>query len=263
MTRVLLVGAGNMGGSLLEGWLDRGFEARDIVVVDPGRQKPTPCQLVDGADAVPEAFAPDVVVFAVKPQIMDKVAPGYARYAGKAVFLSIAAGKTLAYFQARLGLNAALVRAIPNTPAAVRHGITVAVTNPIVDAVHKALCNELLSAVGEVAWVEDEALIDTATAVSGGGPAYVFLLVETLAQAGVAAGLPSDLADQLARVTVSGSGELLARSKEDPAQLRKNVTSPQGTTAAALNVLMGEDGFGPLLTRAVAAAQRRSRELAD
>ena len=264
---LLLVGCGKMGGALLKGWLDRGA-AKYIVVVEPG----------PGADAfagdrrverrrAPETvdpdFVPDVVVFAVKPQMMAAVTPPYRRFARTSLFLSIAAGKTLAYFARELGEGAAVVRAMPNTPAAIGRGITVACANPLVTAPQRALAERLLAAVGEVGWVDREALIDAVTAVSGSGPAYVFLLIECLAKAGVAAGLPEDLAMRLARATVSGAGELARLSSEPAARLRENVTSPGGTTRAALDVLMAPDGLGSLMTKAVAAAARRSRELAD
>ena len=264
---LLLAGCGKMGGALLEGWLEQGMAPDGITVIEPD---PTAAAalgrrgvgvLSDAADIVPDA-APDVVVFAVKPQVMDHVAPAYGRFAGPGcVFLSIAAGKPIAYFENALG-GGAVVRAMPNTPAAVRRGITVACANGHVDAGQRNLCSGLLEAVGEVVWVEDEGLLDAVTALSGGGPAYVFLLVESLARAGVEAGLPEELALRLARVTVAGSGELLARSTEPPETLRRNVTSPGGTTAEALEVLMADDGWQPLLTKAIAAATRRSRELA-
>ena len=265
---LLLAGGGKMGGALLEGWIERGMAPDGITVIEPD---PTAAAalgrwgvgvLSDAADIAADT-APDVVVFAVKPQVMDHVAPAYGRFTGPGcVFLSIAAGKPIAYFEDTLGAAAAVVRAMPNTPAAVRRGITVACANAGVDAGQRDLCNGLLEAVGEVAWVEDEGLLDAVTALSGGGPAYVFLLVECLARAGIEAGLPEELALRLARVTVAGSGELLARSTEPPETLRRNVASPGGTTAEALEVLMADDGWQPLLTKAIAAATRRSRELA-
>lgn len=266
MTRVLLVGCGKMGSAMLAGWLERGIDPAGIVVVEPGDAArtafgPKGVSVVDNADAIPAAYRPDVVVMAVKPQVMAAVAPSYARFAD-GVFLSIAAGKTLAFFGQVLG-DVAIVRAMPNTPAAVRAGITVCVANAKVDADRRALCQSLLEAVGEVAWIEDEAQMDAVTAVSGSGPAYVFLLAEVMAQAGAAAGLPADLATKLARATVWGSGQLLAQSPESSAQLRINVTSPGGTTAAALAVLMQDGkGFAELMDEAIAAATRRGRELA-
>jgi pyrroline-5-carboxylate reductase len=252
-----------MGGALLAGWLDRGMSSSSIHVVEPMGAAPPGVSTVPAPDRLPAGLKPDVVVFAVKPQALDEVAPAYRRFAeGGAVALSIAAGKTIAVFERHLGADAAIVRTMPNTPAAVRRGITVACANAHVSAAQRTLCQGLLEAVGEVAWVDDEALLDPVTAVSGSGPAYVFLLIECLAEAGVAAGLPADLAQRLARATVIGSGELARLSAESAAQLRKNVTSPGGTTAAALEVLMADDGVAALMRRAVAAATRRSRELA-
>lgn len=266
MTRVLLVGCGKMGSALLSGWLDRGAAPADVVVVEPGEAAAAfasrGVSVVAAAETVPAAFRPDVVVLAVKPQVMAAAAAPYARYSD-AVFLSIAAGKTLGFFTGLLGAGAAIVRAMPNTPAAVRRGMSVCVANARVDAKGRAACQSLLEAVGDVAWIEDEALMDAVTAVSGSGPAYVFLLAEALAAAGARAGLPGDLAERLARATVAGAGELLRLSSDGAGQLRVNVTSPGGTTAAALAVLMAEGkGLTELMSEAVDAATRRGRELA-
>jgi pyrroline-5-carboxylate reductase len=211
--------------------------------------------------AAPPNVVARLIVVAVKPQIIAGVLPELRRMMGPAtVVLSIAAGATLAGLEAGLGPGA-IVRSIPNTPAQVGRGATAAIANLRVDAAGKALVTTLLEAVGVVAWVEDEALIDAATAVSGSGPAYVFLLAECLTEAAVAEGLPRELAGRLARATVTGAGELLRQSELPPSELRKNVTSPNGTTAAALAILMSEDGLAPLMRKAVAAARRRSREL--
>ena len=261
---VLLVGCGKMGGALLRGWL-AGTPA-NIFVVEPA---PAPDLASLGAPVakdsgdVPPDFAPDVVVFAVKPQGMGAIVPRY-REASKsgAVALSIAAGRPIAFFEAHLGAAAPVVRAMPNTPAAVGRGITAACPNACVTPVQRSACERLLEAVGEVVWIDDEALIDPVTAVSGSGPAYVFLLIECLARAGEKQGLPPQVAARLARATVAGAGELARRSKEDASALRENVTSPGGTTAAALERLMAGDGLEPLMARAVEAATRRSRELA-
>ncbi|MEA1675625.1 pyrroline-5-carboxylate reductase [Nitrospirillum sp. BR 11163] len=263
---LLLVGFGKMGGAMLAGWRAAGT-VRRVVIVDPAAptaSAPEGAVLVADPAAIPADFTPAAVVLAVKPQMMDQALPAYAAYAGGAVFLSIAAGKTIAYFQKALGAGAAVVRAMPNTPAAVGRGISGAYATPAVSAGQRDLCQRLLSAVGEVVWVGDEGLIDAVTAVSGSGPAYVFHLVEAMAAAGAAVGLPPDLALRLARATVTGAGELLYRNPETTAtQLRINVTSPKGTTQAALDVLMDErEGLTPLMTRTVAAANRRSRELA-
>lgn len=266
---ILLVGCGKMGGAMLRGWLARGVSASEICVVEPFaeaaavlRQELSVTVVADAADIAAD-FKPNIVVFAVKPQGMDDIVPSYAGFAAiGAAFLSIAAGRTIAYFETHLGDRAAIVRTMPNTPAAVGRGITAACANAQVTDVQRAACESLLEAVGEVVWVDDEALIDPVTAVSGSGPAYVFLLIECLARAGEAQGLPAEIAAQLARATVSGSGELARQSDEAAATLRKNVTSPGGTTAAALDVLMADDGLQPLMDRAIDAATRRSRELA-
>jgi pyrroline-5-carboxylate reductase len=263
---ILLVGCGKMGGAMLEGWLERSSAGR-FVVVEPSGAAAFAGRA--GVEVHREAVSldldlrPDVVVVAVKPQTMDDAIRHYGRFvAPQTVFLSIAAGKTLGYFARQLGPEAAIVRAMPNTPAAIGRGITVACPNPRVSPDQIALCDRLLAAVGEVGWVDDESLIDAVTAVSGSGPAYVFLLIECLAKAGVEAGLPDALAMRLARATVAGAGELARRSSEPASVLRQNVTSPGGTTQAALEVLMAEDGLGGLLGKAVAAAAKRSRELA-
>ncbi len=266
---ILLAGCGKMGGAMLDGWIESGAAADGVRIVEPDAAAAARFAAAPGvsvhaaADGVPAGVSPSVVVLAVKPQSMDEAIRPLRRFAGpETAFLSIAAGKTLGYFAAALGDEAAVVRAMPNTPAAVGRGITVYAPNARVAPEQAAFCGRLLSAVGEAVAVSDEALLDPVTAVSGSGPAYVFLLIEALAAAGVAAGLPADLSARLARATVAGSGELARLSPEEAAQLRRNVTSPGGTTAAALEVLMAEDGLQPLLDRAVAAATRRSRELA-
>jgi pyrroline-5-carboxylate reductase len=228
-------------------------------------QPDLPDGVVGGAtfDDIPDSFAATVVVLAVKPQVMDAVlAPYPALVRPDTVFLSIAAGRTIGSFEAVLGAAARIVRAMPNTPAAVGRGITVLTGNDNVTAAQRDACEALMTAVGKVAWVSEEGLIDAVTGVSGSGPAYVFHLVEAMAAAGVAAGLPPDLAMQLARETVAGSGELLAQSTDPAATLRENVTSPGGTTAAALDVLMSDEGLTDLMTRAILRATERSRELA-
>lgn len=264
---LLLAGAGKMGGALLTGWLDRGLDPGKVVIQDPG-PPPEIARLLAkyGIKSSPTvaslATPPAVILAAVKPQVMEQVFPPLAKLAGpETLVLSVAAGRTLASFEKHLAPGVAVVRSIPNTPAAIGRGITVCTPNRHVTPAHRALCDALLSAVGEVGWVEDEALIDAVTAVSGSGPAYVFLLAECLAAAARAQGIDETLAKRLANATVSGAGELLHVSGEEPATLRKNVTSPNGTTAAALAVLMGEAGLEPLLVRAVRAAADRSREL--
>jgi pyrroline-5-carboxylate reductase len=261
---ILLVGCGKMGGALLAGWKRKRLN-QPLATVEPQAVKlPTGVKRYAASEALPKRLAPAAIVLAMKPQALADALPAYRRFAdGETVFLSIAAGKTLRFFARTLGAAAAVVRAMPNTPAAIGRGIAVACANPHVTPAQRALCGQLLGAVGEVAWVEDEALLDPVTAVSGSGPAYVFLLIECLAEAGIAAGLPAELAMTLARATVSGSGELARLSSEDAAQLRRNVTSPGGTTEAALKILMADDGMAPLMRQAIAAATARSRELAD
>ena len=266
---ILLVGGGKMGGAMLAGWLKRGIAPRDILVIEPDAKSGSALRegfKVGVNDALPTQLerVPSLVVFAVKPQVLAVVAPPYKQFVGPdTAFLSIAAGKTIAFFERQLGSTAAIIRAMPNTPAAVGRGMTVLYANPATKPQQKDLCASLMSAVGEVRWAASEAQFDAVTALSGSGPAYVFLLIECLADAGIAAGLPADLAMDLARATVSGSGELAHQSSEPAETLRRNVTSPGGTTAAALEVRMASDGLKALMTRAIAAAARRSNELAD
>jgi pyrroline-5-carboxylate reductase len=257
-----------MGSAMLRGWL-RGDAAGRFVVIEPAG---APGGLADSPTAewhrAPETvaadLAPDAVVFAVKPQILDSLLPAYRRWVRpETLFLSIAAGKTIDGIARHLGDEAAIIRCMPNTPAAIGRAITVACPNAHVGRGQRLLCEQLLAAIGDSAWVEDEALMDAVTAVSGSGPAYVFLLIEALAAAGARAGLPPELSLLLARATVAGAGELALVSSETPARLRENVTSPGGTTRAALDVLMAESGLPELLDRAVAAATARSRELAN
>lgn len=261
---VLLVGCGKMGGALLDGWLGKRM-ARSFHVVDPTAPlRARGVRYYATPDKLPRDLRPETVVFAVKPQVFDAVLPQYRRFADRgALVLSIAAGETLKGIARLLGDDTAVVRAMPNSPAAIGRGISVACAGPRVTKTGRALCKTLLGAVGEVAWVDDETLLDPVTAVSGSGPAYVFLLIECLATAGEAQGLAPDLARRLALVTVAGSGELARVARQSPAQLREAVTSPGGTTRAALDVLMAEDGLAHLLQRAVAAATRRARELAQ
>ncbi len=264
---VIVVGAGKMGQALLQGFSAQGGLG-SVTVVEPNPSQ----SLVDFCKAqgfrllaAPDATlaSPDALLLAVKPQMLDAAAPALAGVAGgDTLVISVLAGKRVCDLAARLPDARAIVRAMPNTPAAIGRGVTGAFANAETRADQKTLADALLSAVGEVEWVEQEALIDAVTAVSGSGPAYVFYLTECLAAAGAAAGLPEDLAMRLARATVSGAGELMRRSADTPpAALRQNVTSPGGTTAAALEALMAADGLAPLLSRAVAAAKRRAAEL--
>ena len=259
-----------MGGALLEGWFKRGINPVDVMIVEPaGRSAVSPCgthpalTCLAKSNDIPRDFHPDVIVFAVKPQIFDQAIPDYRRFvADGPVFLSVIAGKTTATVRAHLAPSAEVVRAMPNTPAAVGKAVTVCYAAPGIDDLHCRICDVLMAAVGRVTWIKDESLMDAVTAVSGSGPAYIFLLAECLQEAGIAAGLPPELAAHLARATVAGAGAMLDQLSETPAELRTNVTSPGGTTAAALQILMGQDGLKELMARAVTAATERSREIA-
>lgn len=264
---ILILGAGKMGGALLSGLLAKGLSPKDVLIQDPS-PPPETAQLIKNSALVQAGefdkleAAPSVILAAVKPQVMDEVFPTAARHAGSGTLtLSIAAGRTIASFAKHLPPKSAIVRAMPNTPAAIGHGMTVCCPNPEVTNSQKTLATALMSAVGEVAWLDDEGLMDAVTAVSGSGPAYVFHLVECMAEAGVAEGLSPELAAQLARATVAGSGTLLDHSDLPADQLRKNVTSPGGTTAAALEVLMGDSAMSDLFRRAIGAARKRGEEL--
>ena len=261
---VVLAGAGKMGGAMLAGWLAQGLDAKRVVVIEPHPSDDIRALAAKGVRLNPpprDAGNTAALVIALKPQAFHEAAPGLRPFAGPATLaVSIMAGTTIASIAEVCG--GSVVRAMPNTPAAIGRGITVAVAAKNVGPAQRDIADGLLRATGMVEWVEDEGLMDAVTAVSGSGPAYVFLLAEELARAGVEAGLPEALATKLARETVAGAGELLHRSDLASATLRQNVTSPGGTTAAALEVLMGPDGMQSLLTRAVAAATGRSKELA-
>jgi pyrroline-5-carboxylate reductase len=261
---IVLAGAGKMGGAMLSGWLAQGLDARILGVIEPHPSDEISALVTKGVRLNPtpkQIGAAATLVVALKPQMFGEAGPDLKRYAGSSTLVvSIMAGTTIASIEALCG--GMVVRAMPNTPAAIGRGITVAVAASNVSPSQRAVADALLRATGSVEWVDDENLMDAVTAVSGSGPAYIFLLAEELARAGVEAGLPQELATRLARETVAGSGELLHRSDLPSATLRHNVTSPGGTTAAALEVLMGPDGMQSLLTRAVAAATKRSKELA-
>jgi pyrroline-5-carboxylate reductase len=259
---IALAGAGKMGGAMLTGWLAGGLDARRVVVIEPMPSAEINALVTKGIRLNPkDASAIETLVIAVKPQSFREAGAALKSHVAPATLVvSIMAGTTIRSLQEVCG--GAAVRAMPNTPAAIGRGITVAVAAGNVSAAQRATADALLRATGAVEWVDDEGLMDAVTAVSGSGPAYIFLLAEELARAGVAAGLPEPLATKLARETVAGSGELLNRSDLPFAALRQNVTSPGGTTAAALEVLMGKDGMQQLMTRAIAAATARSKELA-
>jgi len=262
---LVLVGAGKMGSAMLDGWLARGLDPKKIIVIEPQPVKAVKALARRGVKLNPKdkVGVASAIVIAVKPQSAPEAVPPLARYIDKTTLvLSIMAGRTIGFLEKSLPTGTAIVRAMPNTPAAIGRGISVAVANAKISMRQRKQASDLLAAIGKVEWADDEALMDAVTALSGSGPAYIFLLAECMARAGVAAGLPKELATRLARETVAGSAELLHRSNLDAATLRQNVTSPGGTTAAALEVLMGPGGFDQLLTQAIAAATRRSRDLA-
>ena len=265
---LVLLGSGKMGQAMLTGWLARGLEPSRVTAIDPhldGAGRALLAQKGVRLTEAPEGVAvPEALVLAIKPQTLESAADGARKLIGKdTLVLSILAGKRIADLASRVGGSAAIVRAMPNTPAAVGRGISAVVAAPGVSRRQRAMADTLLTCIGKVEWVDDETLIDPVTAVSGSGPAYVFWLVECLAEAGAKAGLPPELSMRLARATIEGAGELMFRDRSTEAStLRRNVTSPGGTTAAALDVLMAKDGLSPLMERAIAAATRRARELA-
>ncbi|ANK92570.1 MULTISPECIES: pyrroline-5-carboxylate reductase [Rhizobium] len=263
---VVLIGAGNMGGAMLSGWLKSGVPGSAVIVVDPGPSSAMLATIKEAGathlTAVPAELKASVLFLAVKPQVMETVLPAVKSAVGPAtVVVSVAAGKTLGFLERHLG-KAAMVRAMPNTPAMVGRGVTGAFASSGVSDPQRKRVHALLSVSGPVEWVPAEADIDAVTALSGSGPAYVFYLVECMAEAGRKLGLQADLAMRLARETVAGAGELLHQSPDDASRLRQNVTSPGGTTAAALAVLMAENGMQPLFDAALAAARKRAEELA-
>jgi pyrroline-5-carboxylate reductase len=265
---LVLAGCGKMGGAMLEGWLKAGADPKMIVAIDPKpphevmellqkrgiRHNPPVTSITDA----------EVIIVAVKPQVMEDVLPNLVPLkSSRPLILSVAAGKTIATFAKHFGQDAAIIRTIPNTPAAIGRGITAMSANANVSKVQMALATALLSSTGEVVTVDDESMIDLVTAVSGSGPAYIFYLTECMAAAGEKIGLPAALAMQLARATVAGSGELMRQTGIDAATLRQNVTSPNGTTFAALQVLMADNGMMQLFENAITAAAKRSKELAS
>jgi pyrroline-5-carboxylate reductase len=260
---ILLIGCGNMGSALLEGWLRAGIDPQSIAVVEPSAPvKPGVTRYRALAD-LPPRFQADTVVLAVKPQAMsDALAqlPAFEKHAGP-LFISIAAGKTLGYFAQHLGPAAAVVRAMPNTPALIGRGVTVLCANAQAGEDRKHRAESLLRAVGSVYWLADESRMHAVTALSGSGPAYVFYFVEALIAAAVQLGLEESLARKLAIETVEGSAALAAQTGELPEQLRINVTSPGGTTEAALNIAIQDRALASLIARMLTAAAARSAEL--
>jgi pyrroline-5-carboxylate reductase len=265
--QIVLVGAGNMGGAMLSGWLKNGVPGSSVIVLDPGPSEAMKA-LISEAGArhmatPPEGLVADILFLAVKPQVMDAVLPGLKGLVGpQTTVVSVAAGKTIASMETHLGA-AGMVRAMPNTPAMIGRGITGAYANGAVTESKRDIVHRLLKVSGPVEWVDSEEAINAVTALSGSGPAYVFYLVECMAEAGRKAGLPADLSMRLARETVAGAGELLHQSPDPASRLRQNVTSPGGTTAAALAVLMAEDAMQPLFDVAIEAARKRAEELAQ
>jgi len=267
---LILIGCGKMGGAMLQGWLKKGLGENAVIIVDPyleGAKKMAAgvpdSQFYEKLSDLPESISPSFVILAVKPQMMDDALSDLNRLdLRETVFVSIAAGKTIEYFQSHLGDEAAVVRSMPNTPAAIGYGMTAAFANAHVNDDEKSIVETLLNTVGLFEWVDAEKLLDAVTAVSGSGPAYVFHLVEAMAAAGAKVGLPEDLSLKLATQTIIGAGALLDQADEGATQLRINVTSPNGTTQAALDVLMGEEGIGRVVDKAVRAATERSKELA-
>jgi pyrroline-5-carboxylate reductase len=263
--RLVLIGAGKMGGAMAAGWLEGGLQPSSLTIIEPNPSDAIAGLAARGVALNPnETPPPDVLALAIKPQSLDDAARRIAALAGdRTLVLSILAGKTIANLKARLPRARAVVRAMPNTPAAIGRGVTAAFASPEVAPEQRRWTERLLRAVGAFHWLDDEAAIDAVTAISGGGPAYVFALTEALAAAAETLGLPAELAMSLARGTVEGAGELMRREPDTPPSvLRRNVTSPGGTTAAALAVLQGKDGLDFLMARAAAAARARAAEMA-
>ena len=266
--RVLLAGCGNMGYAMLAGWINSGkLDPTEALVVEPNaelrdRAAKLGSRVAASADEIPEGASPELIVLAVKPQVIRDVTADYKRFAGgPTTFLSVAAGTSVATFEGVLGAQTAVMRCMPNTPASIGKGMMVTFANARVTDAAKSFVSDLLSASGKVATIDDEGLMDAVTAVSGSGPAYVFHFIECLTAAGEKAGLPADTAKLLAMQTVYGAACLAAESSEEPSVLRQQVTSPNGTTAAALEVLMGGDRLKDLIGEAVEAARKRGVEL--
>ncbi len=264
---IVIVGVGNMGGAIARGLIAAGLGPR-LILIDPG-MKPADARAYRKAGATTGIDAdaldgtnPEALILAVKPQLMPQTAPAYAQAARTAVVISIVAGTQIESLGHWLGTPKAVVRAMPNLPASIGKGITAAHATRTTTAAQKKLAENLLRAVGDLVWLEGEELINAVTAVSGSGPAYVFLLAEAMTAAGERLGLPHDIAATLARKTIEGAGALLAANPTAPADLRRSVTSPGGTTEAALKVLMADARFEQLLAEAIAAANSRGFELA-
>ncbi len=262
-----LVGCGKMGTAMLRAWLQNGLNPEAVNIIDPCAHQTCPAEILaeqcyDSVTAVDAGISPSIIILAVKPQIMDKVLSALqGKNASQALFISVAAGKTIADIGSRFGHEAAVVRAMPNIPAAVGKGMTGMVKNKYVTPEQQTLVSEMFGACGKAVWLEDEADLNAVTAVSGSGPAYVFHLVEAMTDAGVALGLDEEVASVLARQTIIGAAALLEDSDAPASELRENVTSPKGTTAAALDVLMADDGLAKLMLTAMTKARDRGKEL--
>lgn len=268
---IILLGCGKMGTAMLRGWLSRGLNPDSIHIIDPfldpiedSFEKFDKKNLHVSTKSLPKKISPAFLIVAVKPQMMDEALKPFTELnLSNSVILSIAAGKTINYFEDIFGKEKSIIRAMPNTPASISKGITVCCSNPNATKEQKTLCTILLEAIGLVEWVDSETLIDAVTALSGSGPAYIFHMTEAMEAAGEAIGLPKELSQKLARQTVIGAGALLEKSKQTPTKLREEVTSPNGTTAAALDVLMSNQGLATLMRRAMQEAKNRSKELAN
>lgn len=263
MSSIVIVGAGNMGGALVRGLIAKNL-AKQLTIIDPALKAPDARRFRAAGASIAkspvEIKKPKVIIFAVKPQMMPSVVTLYASLARNALIISIAAGTSTHKISDWL-TTSAVVRAMPNTPASIGKGITAIYATPQVTASQRSYAEKLMRSVGDVIWLDREESIDPVTAVSGSGPAYIFFMVEALAKAGVAVGLPPDAASKLARKMVEGAGALLAERKETAEALRRAVTSPGGTTEAALKILMSERGLEPLMRAAIEAATARGQEL--
>ena len=265
---ILIVGLGKMGGALVNGWIAQDIDPNKIHIVepDPNQVMALDCETLNVYQSPKEIsnnFYPDIILFAIKPQIMDKVVPEYGRFKEKSTYISIAAGKNIAFFESLLGSDSSIIRTMPNTPASIGEGITIACGNKNTSQKCKNYFFYLFEAVGQTEWINDENLMDAVTAISGSGPAYVFLLAETLANAGESAGLSKNMAQKLSIQTIIGSSSMLKSSHQNPSVLRNNVTSPGGTTEAALSILMNEKGLNSLICEAVETAIKRSKALSN
>lgn len=260
--KIILVGCGKMGPAMLAGWLVQGVDINNVIAVDPVAEEVFGIIPLRNNEEIPKDFEPDFIVFAVKPDMMENVCQNYKRFKrSNMLYISIAAGKNLSSLAEHISSDAAIVRAMPNLPAVISEGITIAIANEHVDLQQKEDCYSLFEAIGEFRWADDENLMDAVTAISGSGPAYLFYFMECFTEAAKELGLPDDMAELLAKQTIYGSVSLVERSGEPPASLREKVTSPGGTTEAALKILMAENGLKSLISKAANAAKNKAKEL--